>query len=148
MLDKNKIATIVEKFLGGTDKFLVEVTVSRGNVVDVFVEGDDGISINECAKISRFIESNFDREREDFELRVSSPGIDKPFKLRRQYGRYIGREIQLLLNDGLKVQGKLLEYDDDRAVLELLADKKNDVREVREFPFAGIRQGKPVISFS
>jgi ribosome maturation factor RimP len=147
MLDKNKIATIVEKFLGGTEKFLVEVSVSKGNVVDVFVEGDDGISINECAQISRYIESNFDREREDFELRVSSPGIDKPFKLRRQYGRYIGRGIQLVMNDGQKLQGKLLEYADDKVVLEVLTDKKKKLTKVQEVPFSAIRQGKPVIAF-
>ena len=147
MLDKSKIATIVERFLGGSDKFLVEVSVSRGNVVDVFVEGDDGISINECAEISRYIESNFDRDREDFELRVSSPGIDKPFKLRRQYGRYIGREIQLVMNDGQKVQGKLLEYSDDKVVLDVLTDKKKKVTATQEFSFSAIRQGKPVIAF-
>lgn len=147
MLNKDKIATIVEKFIGGTDKFLVEVVVSKGNVIDVFVDGDDGITINECAKISRHVESCFDRDLEDFELRVSSPGIDKPFKLRRQYGRYIDREIKLVLRDGSKVSGRLLEYSDDGLSLECLVDPKKKTVEVREFSFDEVKQGKPVISF-
>ena len=147
MLDKKKIGTLVERFIGGTDKFLVDVVVSKGNVVDVYVDGDDGITINECAEISRHIESNFDRDREDFELRVSSPGIDKPFKLRRQYGKYLGREIKLVLNDGNKVTGKLLKISDDEVLLECLVGKKKKNKEERSFAFSEIRQGKPVISF-
>ena len=137
----------MEDFIGGTDKFLVDVVVSKGNVVDVFVEGDDGISISECAGISRHIESNFDREREDFELRVSSPGIDKPFKLRRQYGRYIDRDIQLVMTDGVKVKGKLLEFTEDKLVMECVTNAKKKVTEVKTLTFSEIREGKPVISF-
>lgn len=147
MLDKKKITAIVEGFIGGTDKFLVDVVVSKGNVVDVFVEGDDGISISECAGISRHIESNFDREREDFELRVSSPGIDKPFKLRRQYGRYIDRDIQLVMTDGEKVKGTLLECSEDKLVMECVTDAKKKVTEMKTLSFSEIREGKPVISF-
>jgi len=147
MLDKKKITAIVEDFIGGTDKFLVDVVVSKGNVVDVFVEGDDGISISECAGISRHIESNFDREREDFELRVSSPGIDKPFKLRRQYGRYIDRDIQLVMTDGVKVKGKLLEFTEDKLVMECVTNAKKKITEVKTLTFSEIREGKPVISF-
>lgn len=147
MLNKNKIATVVEKYLGSTDKFLVDIEVSSGNVVDLYVDGDDGLSINECAKISRFIVSNFDRDLEDYELRVSSPGLTKPFKLRRQYEKYINREIKIVLNEGGKVSGKLLEIDDDKLMMECAADKKKKVFEVREFLFADILEGKPVISF-
>ena len=147
MLDKNKIATVVEKFIGGEDKFLVDVEVSRGNVVDVFVDGDDGISIGECAKISRHIVSKFDRDLEDFELRVSSPGLDKPFKLRRQYERYINREIQLVLNDGTKVKGKLLELSDDKLVIERnIGNKKKEIVN-EDHSFSDIREAKPEISF-
>jgi ribosome maturation factor RimP len=147
MLDKKKIGTLVERFIGGTDKFLVDVVVSKGNVVDVYVDGDDGITINECVEISRHIESNFDRDREDYELRVSSPGIDKPFKLRRQYGKYMDREIRIELNDGARVTGKLLKLADDELLLECLVDKKKKNMEERSYAFSDIRQGKPVISF-
>lgn len=147
MLDKNKIATVVEQYLGGTDKFLVDVEVSKGNVIDVYVDGDDGLSINECAKISRFIESNFDRDLEDFELRVSSPGLDKPFKLRRQYEKYIDRDIMVVLTDGTKVKGRLKELADDVLTMECAGDKKKKEVVVREFSFSDIKMGKPVISF-
>jgi len=147
MLDKNKIATVVEKFLGGGDKFLVEVVVSTGNVVDVFVDGDDGITISECAKISRHIVSKFDRDLEDFELRVSSPGLNKPFKLRRQYKKYINHEIEMVLNDGNKVKGKLLEFSDEKLVIERNIGKKKKEFVIEDYPFSDFREAKPVISF-
>lgn len=147
MLNKKKIATIVEDFLGGSDKFLVNVDVSKGNVVDVYVDGDEGITISECAEISRYIESNFDRDREDFELRVSSPGIDKPFRLRRQYAKYVGKEIQLVLNDGSKLRGRLVSFSDDDMQLEVTKGGKKKETESMSIGFAEVRQGKPVISF-
>ena len=146
MLDRDKIATIVERFIGGTDKFLVEVEVSKGNVIDVYVDGDEGISIRECVKISRHIESNFDRDLEDFELRVSSPGLTRPFKLRRQYDKYINREIKVKLAGGAEQKGKLLEFNDDYLVLETKAGKKKEAK-VIEIPFSEVEEGKPVISF-
>jgi len=147
MLDKNKIVAVVEKFLGGEDKFLVEVVVSTANVVDIFVDGDEGITINECTKISRHIVSNFDRDIEDFELRVSSPGLDKPFKLRRQYLKYINREIKMVLNDGSKIKGKLLEFADEKLVIERNIGKKKKETVIEDYSFSDVREGKPVISF-
>lgn len=147
MLNKNKIATVIEKFLGGTDKFLIELEVSSGNVVDVYVDGDEGISISECVKISRHIASNFDRDLEDYELRVSSPGLSRPLKLRRQFGRYINKDIKLQLNDGTEVKGKLLEYSDDILTLEAKVGGKKAKPVVMEYAFENIMETKPVISF-
>ena len=147
MLDKNKIATVVEKFLGGSDKFLVEVEVSKGNVVDVLVDGDDGITISECVKVSRHIGSNFDRDLEDYELRVSSPGLDKPFKMRRQYLKYVNREIRIILMDGTKVKGKLLNFSDDQLVLECNSESKKKEVSIEDFAFSDIKEAKPIISF-
>ena len=147
MLNKNKIATVVEKFLGGTDKFLIEVEVSKGNVVDVFVDGDDGITISECVKISRHIESNFDRDLEDYELRVSSPGLSRPLKLRRQYGRYVNRDLKLKMTDDSELQGTLLEYSDDMMTLEVKGKNKKSGTETREIAFDEVREVFPVISF-
>ena len=84
MLNKVKIEEIVLNHLEGSDKFLVDIEISSTNVIDVYVDGDNGISIGECVQVSRLIESAFDRDEEDYELRVSSPGLDSPFKLLKQ----------------------------------------------------------------
>ena len=96
--------------LGG---FLVSTKVSEQNIINVFVDKKVGISINECLQISRHIENKLDREIEDFQLSVSSPGLTKPFLVKEQYHKNIGKDIVVKLNSGEKVKGKLIEYNND-----------------------------------
>lgn len=147
MLNKDKIAAVIERYIGGTDKYLVDIEVTKTNVVDVYVDGDEGITISECVDISRFIESNFDRDLEDYELRVSSPGLDKPFRLRRQYARNINREVRLVLKNGGEVTGKLTEYTEDKLVLQTAGKKKKKEERRVEVYFEDLREGWPVVSF-
>jgi len=98
------------KELGG---FLVSAKVNTQNVISVFVDKANGISISECLQISRFIEQELDREIEDFELSVSSPGLTKPFVVKEQYQKNIGKEIVVKLSDGKKVKGRLIAFDGD-----------------------------------
>ncbi|HPE56008.1 MAG TPA: ribosome assembly cofactor RimP [Bacteroidales bacterium] len=147
MLNKVKIEEIVLNHLEGSDKFLVDIEISSTNVIDVYVDGDNGISIGECVQISRLIESAFDRDEEDYELRVSSPGLDSPFKLLRQYKKYVGREIRISLNDGQKLKATLLTVDDDGIKAEYKADKKAKTKTQADFKFEEIKTVKPEISF-
>lgn len=147
MLDKKKIETIVYEHVDGTDKFLVDISVSAGNAIDIFVDGDNGISIKECVKISRLIESNFDREVEDYELRVSSPGITKPFKLIRQYEKYVNREIVVITGEDKKVKGKLKSVSEKGFELERKKDKKSKDLILDEYLFDEIKVAKPFIGF-
>ncbi|MCB2219400.1 MAG: ribosome assembly cofactor RimP [Bacteroidetes bacterium] len=147
MLDKTKIESIVNDYLQGSDKFLVGIDLSSTNVIDVFVDGDEGISIGECVKISRLIESAFDREEEDYELRVSSPGLDKPFKLLRQYKKYIGRDVRVEKTDGSKLKGKLLDADESTIKLEKRVGKKGENTMIEAISMADIKAAKPEISF-
>ncbi len=103
---------MVTDFIENTDQFLVDVEVKGGNVINVFVDGDNGISIGQCSKISRHIEASLNRDEEDYDLRVSSPGLDRPFKSKRQYLKYIGRDIEVDITDGKPLKGKLLSYTD------------------------------------
>ncbi len=147
MISKKTIEQVVEKFLAGTDKFLVEIKVSSANVIDVFVDGDDGISISECVGVSRLIERTFDREEEDYELHVSSPGLTKPFVLRRQYEKYINREIKVLTVDDAKKHGVLKSISDEEIELELRVGKKGKEIKLEKLLFDNIKEAKPVISF-
>lgn len=147
MLDKTKIEIIVNEYVEGTDKFLVDISVSARNAIDIFVDGDNGISIQECVKISRLIESNFDREVEDYELRVSSAGLTKPFKLIRQYKKYLNRQIEVVTVDDKKVKGVLKSVSDNGFELEVKKGKKGKETVSEEYLYDGIRGAKPYIGF-
>lgn len=147
MIDKAKIETVVSNLLEGTDKFLVDVDVSATNIIDIYIEGDQGISIGECASLSRRIESEFDRDQEDYELRVSSPGLDKPFKLYRQYKKYVGRPIRVELKDGQRWKGMLVNLDEDGIELERVIEKKKKETVKEIIPFDLLKVAKPDIVF-
>jgi ribosome maturation factor RimP len=147
MIDKNRIYKLVGNYLEGTDKFLVDVDISKGNIINVFVDGDKGIRIDECANISKYVEIQLNRDVEDFELRISSPGIDKPFKLLRQYKKYINREIELITKEGKVLKGILKSVSEDRVKLERRVEKKMKNKAIEEIIFNEIIESKPVILF-
>ncbi len=137
----------MDEILQGTDRFLVSLSVSKGNLINVFVDSDTNITIGECAEISRFIESELDREVEDFELRVSSPGLDHPFKMLRQYKKYVGREIAIITVDDKKHSGVLISVTENDIELEEKKGKKGKEKMTAKYLFNDIKEGKPVISF-
>jgi ribosome maturation factor RimP len=147
-MDRKKIENIVNNYLKDGEFFLVEADVSKGNVISVLVDGDNGISIDECVKISRVIESHFDRDEEDFELRVSSPGLNKPFKMLRQYKKYIDREIEITTHDDKKIKGILKSCSKSSIEIEIKPGKKEKTAATRDLQFNEIKDAKPVISFN
>jgi len=147
MIDKNRIYKLVGNYLEGTDKFLVDVDISKGNIINVFVDGDKGISIDECANISKYVEMQLNRDVEDFELRVSSPGIDQPFKLLRQYKKYINREIELITKEGKVLKVILKSVSEEGVKLESKVGKKMKNKAIEEIVFDEIKESKPVILF-
>jgi len=147
MISKKDIESIVNDYLGEGDKFMVEVFVNKANVINVLVDGDDGISINECVKVSRQIESRYDRDVEDYELKVSSPGLDRPFKLFRQYRKYVGKKIEVLTKEDKKEIGVLKSLTEKLIELEVLVGKKKKEKEIMTIPFDDILETKAVISF-
>ena len=147
MITEKKVEDILEDVFQGTDRFLVSLSVSNGNLINVFVDSDTNITIEDCVKISRFIESELDREIEDFELRVSSPGLDQPFKMLRQYKKYVGKEIVVIVENGKKHIGVLLSVTDDDLELEERKGKKGKEKVIEKYLFNDIIEGKPIISF-
>jgi ribosome maturation factor RimP len=107
MIEKQKIQGLVEEFVRGTGLFLVSVKVSNANRIIVLADKNEGITIDECAAIHRHIENGFDRDKEDFELQVSSPGLDMPFVVIEQYYKNEGRKVEVTDNDGSKFIGNL-----------------------------------------
>ncbi|MEI6696654.1 MAG: ribosome assembly cofactor RimP [Bacteroidota bacterium] len=152
MISKQKIADLIEEHLAGTDKFLVEFSVSPFNQIIVFIDGDQGVTISDCIALSRKIESNLDREIEDFELDVSSGGLDLGLRVNRQYIKNIGRTVDVKLNDNTKLSGVLKAVDEHSISLELLPSKKkkktDEIVELNKtIDFKDIKETKIVITF-
>ena len=117
MIEKKIIKTIVEEKLRGTDCFLVDISVSPDNFISIEIDNDNGVNIDDCVALSRFIEENIDREKDDYELEVGSSGITTPFKIIRQYQKNIGKEVEMLLKSGIKLTGVLKAADENGAVI-------------------------------
>jgi ribosome maturation factor RimP len=124
MISTKQISSIVEAGLKDTDIFLVEAEVRTGNHIRVFIDSPGGVTIEECMNVSRIVESGLNREIEDFELEVSSPGLNSPLKVFPQYLKNIGREVEVIKNDGIKFSGKLIQIDKQGIVLEVRENKR------------------------
>ena len=153
MIDKATIAELVNEKLAD-DQFLVDITVSLGNVIHVMVDSDTGISINQIVEISRHIESNLDRDAEDFELSVFSAGLTEPLKLVRQYKKNQGKEIEVLLANGQKLNGLLVGVEDQGIDLEVTtkeklegSKKKELVTKVHHLEYSEIKEAKKILKF-
>ena len=128
MISTTLIRELAEQKLKETDNYLVEVTVSAMNKIRVTIDNFQGISIKECVSVSRFIEEQLDRETEDYELEVSSPGLDQPFKVLQQYKKYTGREVEVKFIDGQKIEGKLISANKNEIEIEQTVKEKVEAR--------------------
>ena len=140
MITVERITELIEKKIEGTDIFLVEVTVKPGNVIRVHVDTPEGISIDECAEISRFVNASLDRDAEDFALEVSSPGLGGAFRVKQQYEKSVGRQIEVLYTDGVKVKGSLESVSGTGIVLQVSG-------KLTEIGFNEIKTAKEIIAF-
>ncbi len=125
MQGKKKIVNIIEDYFAGSGKYLVDIKITPQNKVMVYIDGDKGVTISDCADLSKHIEKFFDRDVEDFELEVSSAGVGKPLMITRQYLKNIGRKIAILTHDNQKIVGKLLSVDEENNGLEIEIIDKN-----------------------
>ena len=96
MIDRNVVSGIVNEWLEDKEYFLVDVSVSPDDKIVVEIDHAEGVWIDDCVELSRFIESKLDREEEDYELEVGSAGIGQPFKVLQQYLIHIGKEVEVL----------------------------------------------------
>ncbi len=125
MHNAENIKELVLEHLAETGIFLVEIKVSKGNKVSVFIDRHEGLAIDDCVALSRFLDEKLDRETNDFELEVSSPGLDSPFKVKEQYRKAIGRTVQVLTLESKKWEGVLKKMEEDAIVIEPLKKKKS-----------------------
>jgi ribosome maturation factor RimP len=154
MISPEHIRQLASEKLGETGSYLVDVQVSPANRIRVIIDNFRGVSIEECVRVSRMIEAGLDRETEDFELEVTSPGLDQPFRVPKQYEKNIGREVELKMNDGTRLTGRLVEFSGEELTLEQETREKTEGRKGRQtvirrqaVPLRDIRETRIVIKF-
>jgi len=152
MINKEIVKNVVNSFIAGTDIFLVELKVSTTNTISVLLNKPSGITIEECASLSRQIETKLDREQEDFELKVSSPGLNTPFRVREQYEMSIGKPVEVVDNEGGKTKGILKNVEGEGFEIETervknKKNKKNKTLEQISFNFDEVKTVKEIIKF-
>jgi len=122
MISESKIKELIEARIEDTDLFVVDIKIASGNKITVLLDGFNGVGINDCVSVSRDVESNLDREQGDFELYVSSAGLDMPLKVKQQYKKNMGRAVKILTLDGHKHEGILTAANDEH--LEIQYEEK------------------------
>ena len=113
MISKERVKELALEKIVELDYFLVDVKVSSTNEITVLFDKDEGVGIKECLFVSRHIEGNLERDIEDYQLTVCSPGLDKAFVVDEQYIKNIGRDIKILTTDGIIIEGTLLKYGNE-----------------------------------
>ena len=154
MIDKNIVRNLVEEWLEDKEYFLVDVMVDANNKVVVEIDHAEGVWIEDCVELSRFIESRMDRDAEDYELEVGSAGIGQPFKVVQQYINHGGKEVEVLTKEGKKLVGVLKDANDSQFVVSVPTKVKEegakrpklvDIDET--FTYDNIKYTKYLISF-
>jgi len=154
MIDKQTVLSAVESAIKDTGLFIVDVTVSPDKAISVEVDSPGSIDIDTCARLTRQIEELLPAELEDYDLEVGSAGLTSPFKVRGQWEKNVGNEIELLTTDGRKMTATLEAVNDDtftisRMVKEKLPDKKRPelVEKREEIPFANVKKACYLLKF-
>jgi ribosome maturation factor RimP len=154
MIKKVDIQKIVDDYIVGTDLFTVSVKVSADLCIEVLVDSPSGVDLNGCADLSRAIESQLDREIDDFELIVSSAGLDLPFQVLPQYLKYVGKEVEVLLKTGKKITATLTAATTNDITIKYIvmkkepeAKRKKPVTVTETYALRDIKATKPVIHF-
>lgn len=126
MTDKKLVTDLVNEWLEGKEYFLTDVNISPDNRIVVEIDHEEGVWIEDCVELSRFIEAHLDRDEEDFELEVGSAGIGQPFKVLRQYEIHVGESVETLAADGRKYTGLLKEVTPDYFVVTVREKVKEE----------------------
>lgn len=148
---KDTVQKLVEELIEGTELFLVDVRSGAGKTIKIAVllDSDEGISIDQCAKISRDLSQQLEEmEATDapYTLEVSSPGLDEPLKFKRQYLKNLGRQLSVTLLDGSQKKGKLVEVKDESIALGITEKKKKEELLI-EIAFSEIKKSNIIVSF-
>lgn len=156
MTFKEKVESLLEQGLSENPSlFLVDLNISEGYKILVTLDGDNGVTLQDCIDISRVIEHNLDREEQDFSLEVASAGVSSPLKNIRQYKKNVGRTLKVKTVSGETIEAELADANDELVVLKWksrepkkIGKGKETVENVREIPYSDIKEAIVIIIFN
>ena len=150
MLLKEEIKKVATEKAIEINGFVVDVNITSNNIITVFFDKNNGVLVDDCLLISKYIQEKFDKDVEDYELTVCSPGLTNPFKVKEQYIKNKGKEVSVKTNDGKRKTGILKDFDTE-LVLEVLKKKKGSHKDYLlqdvVIPFEEIKETKLKINF-
>ena len=154
MIDKNIVKTLVKEWLKDNEYFLVDVMQTSDDRIVVEIDHADGVWIEDCADLSRFLQEKLGEELDDYELEVGSAGLGQPFKVAQQYLNHVGKTVEVLTNDGKKIQGTLTKVDGDKFTVtvkekqRLEGKKRPEMVDVdKEFSMDEVKSTKYLLAF-
>jgi len=155
MTFKDKVDTLLgEVFEANKSLFLIDFTMSSDSKIRIIVDGDEGVTLNDCMKVSRHIEHNLDREEHDFSLEVMSPGATEPIQHQRQYHKNIGRKMEIKTVNNESFEGTLVEESPEGVKIEWktrepkpIGKGKVTVTKEKEFLFSDIIEARVKVIF-
>lgn len=154
MISKNVVKELVDQWLEGKEYFLVDIEISPDDRIVVEIDHADGVWIEDCVELSRYIEDRLSRDEEDYELEVGSAGLGQPFKVPRQYENFVGKEVEVLDADGKKYRGILKAVDGNdftvttQEKVKVEGKKRPELQEMdHDFKMDKVKYTKYLISF-
>ena len=154
MINKDTIQALTEEWLQGNDYFLVDISFSADDRIVIEIDHADGVWIEDCAELSRFLQERLGDELGDYELEVGSAGLGQPFKVAQQYVNHIGDTIEVLELEGKKVQGVLKSVDGTNFTITVQEKQKQEGRkrpvlvEVdKTYAMDGVKYAKYLLTF-
>jgi len=115
MIQKQEIIDLIDQYLlaSESESYLIDVTISRDNQIVITLDNDETVTLDECASLNQYINDHLDRDKEDFELEVGSAGLTAPLRTLRQYAKFEGETMEVMLRDGRKLRGTLGTADEE-----------------------------------
>ena len=154
MIEKAKVQALVEQWLTGKDYFLTDLTVTPDDCITVEIDQAEGVWIEDCVQLSKFIEEHLSRDEEDYELEVGSAGLGQPFKVLRQWQNHVGKQVEVITADSRKLKGVLQKVEADHIVIAVrqkvqVEGRKRPVMQDVDvtLPMAEVRSGRYLIDF-
>ena len=154
MIDRQQVIDLTNEWLADKEYFLVDVVISKDDKITVEIDHAEGVWIEDCADLSRHIESGLNGEADDYELEVGSAGLGQPFKVVQQYMNHLGLEVEVLTKDGRKLKGILKDADESKFTLTTSKKVKLEgakrptlVEEDLQFAYDSVKYTKYIINF-
>jgi ribosome maturation factor RimP len=154
MIEKSIVKQLVDEWLEDKDYFLTDLAISTDNRIVIEIDHEEGVWIEDCVDLSRYIGDHLNRDEEDYELEVGSAGIGQPFKVLQQYKNHVGKNVELLTNEGKKLTGVLKEADENGFTVSVSKKVKPEgakrpklVDEDEHYAYNDVKYTKYLISF-